>query len=85
MEDQITPYNNSTVKNLMEKSISGTLKLVGSRQSISHRSEKDREAVAAAFLQTKTSKHSASDLVNFMDDYEPQRPDLDITRAMVLA
>ena len=84
MEDQFTPYNNSTVKNLMDKSVSGSLRQVGSKDSISHRSEK--EALAAKVMGVPTSsKHSAADLVNYMDEYEPQRTDLDLSKAKILA
>ena len=84
MEDQFTPYNNSTVKNLMDKSMSGSLRQVASKDSISHRSEK--EALAAKVMGVPTSsKHSTNDLVNYMDEYEPQRTDLDLSKAKILA
>jgi len=57
---------------------------VGSKDSISHRSEK--EALAAKVMGVPTwSKHSAADLVNYMDEYEPQRTDLDLSKAKILA
>ena len=86
MEDQMTPYNNSTVRNLMEKSISGAgLSITGSKKSISHRSEK--EAIALTVMNLPPPKHSTTtaDLVNYMDEYEPQRTDLDVSKVMVLA
>ena len=70
----------------MEKSISGAgLSVTGSKKSISHRSEK--EAIALAVMNLSPPKHSTttSDLVNYIDEYEPQRTDLDVSGVMVLA
>jgi hypothetical protein len=69
---------------MMDKSVSDSLRQVGSKDSITHRSEK--EALSTKVMGVPTmSKHSAADLANYMDEYEPQRADLDLSKAKILA